>query len=182
MKTWSAWMIRPGRDRRKDGMSSGVEIATDVPVSMRDGVVLRTDVYRPRGDGRRPGLLLRIPYNKTLARSYVYAHPIWYARHGFVVGTPGSGKTNTALHLCRQLWSDHRIPFLVVEPVNAELDDYRWLATLPGFDDLVVLTVGDESVVGANSLVNRDVPPRCTVLGVPAKVVGRKGSEDYLEV
>jgi predicted acyl esterase len=52
-------------------MSSDVEIATDVPVSMRDGVVLRTDVYRPRGDGRRPGLLLRIPYNKALAQSYV---------------------------------------------------------------------------------------------------------------
>jgi hypothetical protein len=68
------------------------------------------------------------------------------ARHGFIVGTPGSGKTNTALHLCRQLWTDHRIPFLVVEPVNAELDDYRWLATLDGFDDLLVLTVGDESV------------------------------------
>lgn len=44
------------------------------------------------------------------------------------------------------------------------------------------IAVGDESVVGANSLVNRDVPPRCTVLGVPAKVVGRKGSEDYIEV
>jgi hypothetical protein len=68
------------------------------------------------------------------------------ARHAFIVGTPGSGKTNTALHLCRQLWADHRIPFLVVEPVNAELDDYRWLATLDGFDDLLVLTVGDESV------------------------------------
>ena len=67
-------------------------------------------------------------------------------RHGFIVGTPGSGKTNTALHLCRQLWAEHHIPFLVVEPVNAELDDYRWLATLPGFDELLVLTVGNESV------------------------------------
>src|SRR2546430_5290784 len=67
-------------------------------------------------------------------------------RHGFIVGTPGSGKTNTALHLCRQMWADHRIPFLVVEPVNAELDDYRWLATLPEFGDLLVLTVGNESV------------------------------------
>jgi len=66
-------------------MSSDIEIATDVPVSMRDGVVLRTDVYRPRGDGRYPGLLLRVPYNKTVAQSYVFAHPIWYARHGFVV-------------------------------------------------------------------------------------------------
>lgn len=66
-------------------------------------------------------------------------------RHAFIVGTPGSGKTNTALHLCRQLWQ-HRIPFLVVEPVNAELNDYRWLATQPGFEDLLVFTVGNESV------------------------------------
>jgi hypothetical protein len=66
-------------------------------------------------------------------------------RHGFIVGTPGSGKTNTALHLCRQLW-DQRIPFLVIEPVNAGLDDYRWLATRPDFADLLVLTVGDEDV------------------------------------
>jgi len=67
-------------------------------------------------------------------------------RHGFIVGTPGSGKTNTALHLCRQLWRDHQVPFMVLEPVNAGLDDYRWLATQPGFEDLLVFTVGDESV------------------------------------
>ncbi|MGH3682928.1 MAG: ATP-binding protein, partial [Natronosporangium sp.] len=66
-------------------------------------------------------------------------------RHSFIVGTPGSGKTNTALHLCRQLWQQ-RVPFLVIEPVNAGLDDYRWLATQPGFEDLLVFTVGDESV------------------------------------
>ncbi|MEV4282787.1 ATP-binding protein [Actinoplanes xinjiangensis] len=65
-------------------------------------------------------------------------------RHGFIVGTPGSGKTNTALHLCRQLWTEHRIPFAVIEPVNAELNDYRWLATQPGFDDLLVFTIGDD--------------------------------------
>jgi hypothetical protein len=66
-------------------------------------------------------------------------------RHGFIVGTPGSGKTNTALHLCRQLHS-HGVPFAVVEPVNAQLNDYRWLATLPEFDDLLVFTVGDDEV------------------------------------
>lgn len=66
-------------------------------------------------------------------------------RHGFIVGTPGSGKTNTALHLCRQLWQ-HGVPFLVVEPVNSVLNDYRWLPTQPGFDDLLVFTVGDETV------------------------------------
>ncbi|MDT9690218.1 DUF87 domain-containing protein [Streptomyces sp. P9(2023)] len=66
-------------------------------------------------------------------------------RHALFVGTTGSGKTNTTLAFCEQLWRDHQVPFLVLEPVNSELDDYRWLATRPGFEDLVVLTVGDES-------------------------------------
>ena len=42
------------------------------------------------------------------------------------------------------------------------------------------ITVGDDSVIGANSLVNRDVPAHTTVLGVPAVVVSNTGSEDYL--
>ncbi|MEU4270628.1 DUF87 domain-containing protein [Streptomyces sp. NPDC026092] len=67
-------------------------------------------------------------------------------RHALIVGTTGSGKTNTTLAFCEQLWRDHRVPFLVLEPVNSALDDYRWLATRPGFEDLLVLTVGDESV------------------------------------
>jgi len=37
----------------------------NVPVTMRDGVVLRADVYRPRAEGKFPVLLCRTPYNKT---------------------------------------------------------------------------------------------------------------------
>lgn len=67
-------------------------------------------------------------------------------RHALFVGTTGSGKTNSVLALCEQLWTRHRVPFLVIEPVNTTLDDYRWLATRPGMDDLLVLTVGNEQV------------------------------------
>jgi len=41
--------------------------------------------------------------------------------------------------------------------------------------------VGDDSLIGANSLVNRDVPPHSTAVGVPAVVISQRGSSDYLE-
>jgi serine O-acetyltransferase len=38
------------------------------------------------------------------------------------------------------------------------------------------IRVGDESVVGANSLVATDVPPKGLVVGVPARLLGYSGS------
>ncbi|MCG3146242.1 MAG: 2,3,4,5-tetrahydropyridine-2,6-dicarboxylate N-acetyltransferase [Gammaproteobacteria bacterium] len=42
------------------------------------------------------------------------------------------------------------------------------------------IIIGDDVVIGANSLVNRDVPSHCTVLGVPAKIINEHGADDYL--
>lgn len=42
------------------------------------------------------------------------------------------------------------------------------------------ILVGDDAVISGNSLVNCDVPPHCTVVGVPAIVVNNKGSEQYI--
>ena len=39
----------------------------DVPVRMRDGVVLRADVYRPAAEGRHPTLVYRTPYDRKRA-------------------------------------------------------------------------------------------------------------------
>jgi hypothetical protein len=66
------------------------------------------------------------------------------ARHVLITGSAGSGTTTTALELLRQLWAEHRVPFLVLEPVNVDADDYRKLAAEPGFESLEVVTVGDE--------------------------------------
>jgi serine O-acetyltransferase len=43
------------------------------------------------------------------------------------------------------------------------------------------VTVGDNVVVSANSLVITDVPGNCTVLGVPARVISRETVSPYLK-
>ncbi|TCS05358.1 serine acetyltransferase [Rhizobium sp. BK418] len=37
------------------------------------------------------------------------------------------------------------------------------------------ITVGDDVAIGANAVVVKDVPPHCTVAGVPAKIVRQDG-------
>jgi putative CocE/NonD family hydrolase len=46
---------------------------------------LDADVYVPEGEGPFPVLLMRQPYGRTIASTVVYAHPIWYASHGYIV-------------------------------------------------------------------------------------------------
>jgi len=44
------------------------------------------------------------------------------------------------------------------------------------------ITIGDDVIIGGNSLANADVPPHCTVIGVPAVIVSNKGSEEYIRL
>ncbi|MCC6300299.1 MAG: serine acetyltransferase [Anaerolineales bacterium] len=37
------------------------------------------------------------------------------------------------------------------------------------------ITIGDNVIIGANAVVLRDVPPNCTVAGVPARIIKRDG-------
>jgi putative CocE/NonD family hydrolase len=64
-----------------------LDVAQTATVSMRtrDGVRLDADVYRPVGRGPFPVLLMRQPYGRRIASTVVYAHPRWYASHGYIV-------------------------------------------------------------------------------------------------
>lgn len=50
-----------------------------------DGVQLDADVYYPDAKGKFPVLLMRQPYGRAIASTVVYAHPSWYASHGYIV-------------------------------------------------------------------------------------------------
>jgi len=52
---------------RKSEIRDGMQIDSDVPIGMDDGLVVRADLFRPSGAGRHPVILTYGPYAKGLA-------------------------------------------------------------------------------------------------------------------
>jgi len=63
----------------------GVRLARGVRCRMSGGVELVSDHYCPSQTGEFPTLLMRQPYGRDIASTVVYAHPAWFARHGYNV-------------------------------------------------------------------------------------------------
>jgi putative CocE/NonD family hydrolase len=69
---------------------NGVRLERGVRCCLSDGIELVSDHYYPprRGPadvGRYPTLFMRQPYGRDIASTVVYAHPIWFAQHGYNV-------------------------------------------------------------------------------------------------
>jgi len=126
--------------------SRGTAKAWRFPISVRGGVP-GISVRQPAPNfepGPRPieppagSIKLGIQH-----RGGVAAVPIQeLTRHALITGFTGSGKSNTILFILNQLWIDHAIPFLVIESSKKE---YRCLSKVPGFQDLLIFTLGDDS-------------------------------------
>jgi len=99
-----------------------VTVRRKVPCVLRDGVTLYADIYRP-ADGRDcPVLLLRQPYGRIIASTVSYAHPVWYASHGYMVvvqDVRGRGDSEGEF-----------VPF--VHEAEDGCDAVEWAAALPG--------------------------------------------------
>ena len=67
--------------------TTAVHVELDVPARMRDGVVLRADVYRPAGDGPWPTIVIRTPYGKGVMFENTWngLSGVEAARRGFMV-------------------------------------------------------------------------------------------------
>lgn len=55
------------------------------------------------------------------------------SKHAFLAGVPGSGKTNSMMHLITSMHVKYQIPVLILEPAKHE---YRILTAVPGMEDL----------------------------------------------
>ena len=89
---------------RAQPVAPEVTVTKDVMVTMRDGIKLATDLYRPAGsEGKLAVLMTRTPYNKDAAAGEARA----YAASGYVVVVWGPERAAGA----RLTWArDHGRP------------------------------------------------------------------------
>ncbi len=88
----------------------------------RDGIKLISRVWQPAGQGPWPVLLMRQPYGRAIASTVTYAHPSWYAAHGFLVvvqDVRGQGASQGTFQGFKQELSDGA-------------DTIRWVRKLAG--------------------------------------------------
>jgi putative CocE/NonD family hydrolase len=60
-----------------------ISVGTDVEIPMRDGTLLRGDLYRPKSGDRFPAILTRMPYGKGEYYCYMPAIGRFWARKGY---------------------------------------------------------------------------------------------------
>jgi putative CocE/NonD family hydrolase len=108
---------------------SRIAVEIDLAATMRDGTVLRADVYRPVSPGPWPVLLARTPYDKQDPGMLANLDPEAAARRGFLVVI----QDTRGRHRSEGRW----------EPSVHERDDgydtVRWAAHLPGADGRVCM-------------------------------------------
>lgn len=106
----------------------GVITELDVEVPMRDGVILRANVFRPDAPGKYPGVLMRTPYSKGTAGD------LRFVRSGYVVVNQD----------CRGRYaSDGEFQSFQIEHSQEADDGYdsvEWLAAQPYCNGRVGLT------------------------------------------
>jgi len=101
---------------------------------------------------------------------YIYTIKIGsglFIQHGFAT-------VITAKSIGRNCWINQQVTI-------GFLDDTRYptigdnVTIYAGAKVLGKIRIGDNSVVGANAVVTKDVPENCTVVGVPAYIVRKNG-------
>jgi len=104
-----------------------IEIEHNVDAKMRDGVILRSDVYRPAGSGEYPVLLCRTPYGKTRRKLHGEIGNEMASRGYIVVYQDVRGRYDSDGEMLLHMGSDPRNPC-----INDGYDTVEWCATLPG--------------------------------------------------
>ncbi len=114
-----------------------VTVERGVTAKMRDGVVLRADIYRPQADGKFPVLLQRTPYNKSNGTEF----GLRAAARGYV----------TVIQDVRGRYTSDGEWYTFRNESADGFDTIEWVATLPNSNGKVGMFGG--SYVGATQML-----------------------------
>lgn len=136
----------------------------NVPATMRDGTILMADIYRPQESGDYPVILMRLPYDKAAAQTYVYASPEFYASHCYIV----------VIQDVRGQYASQGEFYPFRDEAQDGYDTIEWAARLPGSTGKVGMY--GFSYVGATQWLPATLKPPSLVAMVPAMT-----SSDYYD-
>lgn len=150
--TDAAWPPSTGRG------PCAVSKQTDVPARMRDGTVLRADVYRPDSAGPVPVILMRTQYGKSGAQVQPsrYQTPDWFASHCYLVAIQDVRGQGSSGGTFSEFTHDR----------DDGYDSVEWAAALPGSNGKVGMY--GSSYVGATQWLAATTAPPHLVTIVPA--------------
>ncbi|MFT8953363.1 MAG: CocE/NonD family hydrolase [Gluconobacter sp.] len=162
----SSAQATPGWPNDEGRGSCAVTKKIDVPARMRDGTVLRADVYTPKTAEKVPVLLMRTQYGKSAAQIQParYQTPEWFASHCYVVVVQdirGQGKSDGTFYEYRY-------------DRNDGYDTVQWASTLPGADGQVAMY--GSSYVGATQWLAATASPPALKAIVPSNT-----GDDYYD-
>jgi putative CocE/NonD family hydrolase len=156
----SAWPPSSGRG------PCAVTKQTDVSARMRDGTILRADVYRPDSAHPVPVILMRTQYGKSGAQVQPsrYQSPDWFASHCYLVVIQDVRGQGTSEGTFSEFTNDR----------DDGYDSVEWAAALPGSNGKVGMY--GSSYVGATQWLAATTAPPHLVTIVPANT-----ASDYFD-
>ena len=108
-------------------------VERNVPATMRDGIRLQSDIYRPAADGNYPVVLARTPYGKAAVEPIARL----IAAHGYI----------TVIQDCRGKGSSEGSWYAFKNEGADGYDAVEWAASLPGSDGRVVMWGGSYAAI-----------------------------------
>ncbi|GAB4424153.1 MAG: CocE/NonD family hydrolase [Chloroflexi bacterium OHK40] len=128
-------------------------VERNVPATMRDGVTLYADVWRPAAPGRYPVLLQRLPYNKALTQATLALDPFRAVEAGYGVIIQDTRGRYTS--------EGHFTP--LIHEADDGYDSVEWAARLPWSNGQVGM-VGGSYMGAAQWLAALRRPPHLRAL------------------
>lgn len=104
-----------------------ISLQLDVPVTMRDGTVLRADIYAPSGTDAVPVLVMRHPYSKSRTPAFREVDVTRVVRAGYIV----------VIQDVRGRYASDGTFVPSIHEIDDGVDTVAWAAGLPGSSGVV---------------------------------------------